>query len=161
MGLVGALLAALFLLISQFVGRKVEGEVVRVLDGDTIEVMQGGKARRIRLHGVDCPEKRQPFGAAAKQFASSRCFGKVVTVKVVDKDRYGRAVGEVILPDGANLNRELVKAGLAWWYRQYSSDSTLGKLEEDARREKRGLWRDKSPVPPWEYREHEREGRAE
>ena len=157
-GLAGALFAAVALLFSQFHGKKVEGEVVAVLDGDTIEVMREGKAQRVRLYGVDCPEKRQPYGRAAKQFTSSLCFGKVVSVRVVDKDRYGRLVGDVTLPDGRGLNRELVRAGLAWWYRAYSKDSTLKDLEDEARSARRGLWADKNPTPPWEYRERLREG---
>ncbi len=76
--------------------------------------MYSGKAERIRLHGIDCSEKLQPFGKRAKQFTSTLVFGKSVTVQGVDRDRYGRAVGEVLLPDGRSLKRELVKAGFAW-----------------------------------------------
>ena len=79
-------------------------------------------------------------------------FGKMVTIKVETIDRYKRIVGEVILPDGKNLNQELVNAGLAWWYRKYSNDETLGELEEEARKAKRGLWNDPNPIPPWEFR---------
>src|SRR2546425_7886966 len=92
--------------------------VVGVTDGDTIKVLRNGKAEKIRLHGIDCPEKSQPFGTRAKQFTSEMVFGKTVTVHVTDRDRYGRTVADVILPDGTNLNRELVKAGLAWWYKK-------------------------------------------
>ena len=89
------------------------GKVVRVSDGDTITVMHNGKGERIRLHGIDCPEKRQAFGKRAKQFTSKLVFGKTVTVQVMDRDRYGRTVGEVLLPAGRSLNRELVRAGFA------------------------------------------------
>lgn len=76
-----------------------------------------------------------------------------MTVRVRDIDRYKRTVAEVILPDGRNLNQETVSAGLAWWYRQYSRhDQDLEQLEEEARSAKRGLWADKDPVPPWEFR---------
>ncbi len=116
-------------------------------------MLHNGKGERIRLHGIDCPEKRQPFGNRAKQFASALVFGKTVTVNVLDVDRYGRTVGEVILPDGQVLNHELVRAGLAWWYRRYApDDDTLAQLEADARAAKRGLWADAEPVPPWEWR---------
>ncbi len=112
-----------------------------------------GKGERIRLHGIDCPEKRQAFGNKAKQFASGLVFGKTVTVNVLDVDRYGRTVGEVILPDGRVLNHELVQAGLAWWYRRYApDDGTLAQLEADAKAAKRGLWADAEPVPPWAWR---------
>jgi endonuclease YncB( thermonuclease family) len=83
---------------------------------------------------------------------SALVFGKDVTVRVKDRDAYGRLVGEVILPDGRDLNRELVSAGLAWWYRQYSHDQSLGELEREAREAKRGLWLDPNPIPPWEFR---------
>src|SRR3989449_10655715 len=76
------------------------GRVVGVSDGDTIKVMHNGKAEKIRLHGIDCPEKAQPFGTKAKQFTSAMVFGKAVTVQVIDMDRYGRSVADVILPDG-------------------------------------------------------------
>jgi endonuclease YncB( thermonuclease family) len=79
-------------------------------------------------------------------------FGKVVTIKVETIDQYGRTVGEVILPDGRNLNHELVSAGFAWWYREYSKDEILGRLEAEATAAKRGLWADPHPIPPWEFR---------
>jgi endonuclease YncB( thermonuclease family) len=84
-------------------------------------------------------------------------FGKVVRVEVKDFDRYGRTVADVILPNGRVLNQELVVAGLAWWYRQYAPhDDKLRKLEDSARREKRGLWADPNPVPPWCYRKQKK-----
>jgi micrococcal nuclease len=129
------------------------GRVVGVSDGDTIGVMHDGRAEQVRLWGIDCPEKGQPFGARARQFTGDLAFGKDVKVIVHDVDRYSRTVGEVILPDGRNLNRELVRAGLAWWYRQYArSDRELRRLETDARADRRGLWADAHPVPPWEWR---------
>lgn len=128
------------------------GRVVGVTDGDTIKVLHNGKAEKIRLHGIDCPEKAQPFGTKAKQFTSEMVFGKTVAVQVTDTDRYGRTVADVILPDGRVLNRELVASGLAWWYRKYSKDESLGQLEGKARSAKRGLWADPNPMPPWCYR---------
>jgi len=114
------------------------GKVVGISDGDTIRVIHNGAAERVRLWGIDCPEKRQPFGTRARQFTGDLAFGKDVTVEVRDVDRYGRTVGEIILPDGRNLNRELVKAGLAWWYRQYArGDRELDRLED--RRGLRGV----------------------
>src|ERR1039457_5159461 len=94
------------------------GKVVSITDGDTIRVMHNGVSERIRLWGIDCPESKQAFGTRAKQFTGDLAFGQTVTVKVRDIDRYKRTVAEIILPDGRNLNRELVRAGLAWWYQQ-------------------------------------------
>lgn len=133
------------------------GKVVGILDGDTIEVLRDGKAARVRLFGVDCPEKRQPFGAAAKAFSSEAAFGKEVTVTVKDTDQYGRLVGEVELPDGKSLNRELVRAGLAWWYRRYAPEAAeLGALEAEAKLARSGLWKDSQPTAPWAFRKTEK-----
>ncbi len=82
--------------------------------------MHNGVGQKIRLHGIDCPEKRQAFGNRAKQFASALVFGKTVAVQDHSRDRYGWTIGDVILPDGRRVNRELVKAGMCWWYRKYA-----------------------------------------
>jgi endonuclease YncB( thermonuclease family) len=133
------------------------GKVVGVSDGDTISVMRGGRALKVRLHGIDCPEKKQAFATKAKKFSSDLAFGKEGTVRNQTTDRYGRTVGVAILPDGKNLNWELVSAGLAWWYRKYAPDDRmLQKLEAEARDAKRGLWADKNPIPPWEWRRIQR-----
>ncbi len=147
------LFLSLALLTGQALAADFTGRVVGVADGDTITVLHNGKGERIRLHGIDCPEKRQAFGNRAKQFTSTLVFGNTVTVQVVDRDRYGRTVAEVLLPDGRSLNRELVRAGFAWWYWRYTPDNeTLAQLEREARGAKRGLWADPHAVPPWEWR---------
>ncbi len=128
------------------------GKVVGVIDGDSIKVMHEGKEEQIRLIGIDCPEKRQPFGTRAKEFTSELAFGQDVTVYGDKRDRYGRRLAEVLLPDGRSLNQELIKAGLAWWYRKFSKELRLGELERQARDAKRGLWAEPHPVPPWEWR---------
>jgi micrococcal nuclease len=116
-------------------------------------VLHDGREERVRLWGIDAPESKQPWGTRAKQFTGDLAFGKTVTVRVRDIDRYKRTVVEIILPDGRNLNQELVRAGLAWWYRQFAKrDTVLPVLEEEARAAKRGLWADPSPTPPWEWR---------
>jgi micrococcal nuclease len=133
-----------------------EGEVVGVLDGDTLDVLRDGRAVRVRLAEIDCPEKKQAFGQRAKQRASELAFGKSVRVETTTVDRYGRSVARVRLPDGRSLNEALLRDGLAWWYRQYSKDARLGALEEEARGAKRGLWAAPSPTPPWEFRKERR-----
>jgi micrococcal nuclease len=127
------------------------GKCVGVSDGDTISVMHEGKAEKIRLYGIDCPEMGQPFGMRAKQFTSDMVFGKTVEVNPVTQDRYMRTVAWVYVYS-LILNKELIKAGLAWHYKQYSSDKDLALFEEDAGVRKLGLWADKNPVPPWEWR---------
>lgn len=129
------------------------GIVVSVLDGDTIEVLHGGTAERIRLQGIDCPEKGQAFGQRAKQATSDLAFGKRVNIVTHGLDKYGRTIGNVIMSGGRKLNYELVRQGWCWWYRKYEPDNTeLAQLEADARKAKTGLWVDPHPIPPWEWR---------
>lgn len=133
------------------------GRVVRVLDGDTLEVLREGRVHRVRLHAIDCPERGQDFGTAARRFTDELAYGKTVNVQVVNTDRYGRSVSEVILPGGRNLNLELVKAGLAWWYRYHApSDKRLEGAEREARSARRGIWSRPGAVPPWEFRKTRR-----
>lgn len=130
-----------------------KGKVVGVTDGDTITVLHQGVGERIRLNGIDCPEKGQAFGGAAKQATSQLAFGKHVTVQAHGLDKYGRTIADVILPDAVNLNQELVRRGWCWWYQKYAPDNvTLEKLEADARAARAGLWRDSNPMPPWVFR---------
>ncbi len=131
------------------------GRVVAVSDGDTITVLatESGKPEVVRLMSVDCPEKSQAYGMKAKEWTASHCFNREVTVVRHGYDRNRRSIGDVILPAGEHLNAALVKAGLAWWYRKYApDDKALSDLEDEARREKIGLWNDAQPVAPWDYR---------
>ena len=129
------------------------GQVVSVLDGDTIEVLHNHRPERIRLSSIDCPEKGQAYGQKAKQAASALVFGKEVTLQTYGKDKYERTLADVLLPDGINVNHALVKEGWCWWYRKYApGNSELEKLEQSAREAKKGLWQDPVPVPPWVYR---------
>ena len=129
----------------------------RAMDGDSLVYRKDGKRQEIRLYAIDCPEKAQRFGDRAKAFSSDRAGGEWVRLVIRDKDRYGREIADVYLSDGGHLNAELVEAGLAWWYRQHGrNEKTLEKLERGARAEKRGLWKDEKPVPPWEFRNQER-----
>jgi micrococcal nuclease len=128
------------------------GQVIGVTDGDTISVLRGGRREVVRLLGIDAPERRQAYGERAKQHAAALAFGKVVAVEAAGRDRHGRLLAEVRLPDGRSLNQELVRAGYAWRFRRYSTDPTLTRLEAEARGARRGLWSDPAPVPPWEHR---------
>jgi endonuclease YncB( thermonuclease family) len=127
--------------------------VVSVLDGDTIEVLHNTHPERVRLSSIDCPERGQAYGQKAKHAASALVFGKEVTLQTHGKDKYGRTLADVLLPDGTNDNNELVKDGWCWWYRKYApGDTQLEGLEKSARDAKKGLWQDPAPVPPWVYR---------
>lgn len=124
----------LFLTLPAHAQQTITGEVVAVKDGDTIEVLHGRQAVNVRLHGIDTPERGQPFGTRAKQRVSDLVFWKVVRVEVTDTDRYGRTVGRVHIAGGV-LNEMLVREGLAWWYRQYAPrDGELERLEQAALR---------------------------
>lgn len=127
------------------------GKVIGISDGDTITVLINETPIKIRLYGIDCPERGQEFGQKAKRFASDMVFGKTVMIKPTDKDRYGRTVAWVYV-EGKSLNEELVKAGLAWHYKKYSSDIKLSDAELKARNKKIGLWSNPHSIPPWEYR---------
>jgi len=107
------LLAALLIPTTVFAA-DFSGPVVSVLDGDTIEVLRNQHPERIRLSGIDCPEKHQAFGQKAKQAASALAFGKEVTLQTFGKDKYKRIIGDVILPDGTNINHTLVKEDGSW-----------------------------------------------
>ncbi|VXB25332.1 MULTISPECIES: thermonuclease family protein [Chryseobacterium] len=128
-------------------------KVIGVKDGDTVEILMNGKPQVVRLSHIDCPEKKQPFGNKAKQFASDLCFGKKVKLSTGwKKDRNKRLLAEIILSNGKNLNKELVKNGFAWHYKKYSKDNSYDDLEKQARKLKLGLWNDKIPTAPWEWR---------
>jgi micrococcal nuclease len=135
-----------------------EGKVVGVSDGNTIKALKDGKQVEVRLATIDCPKKGQPYGQAARKFTADLVAGKIVKVWPTDTDRYGRIVAFVFVGD-TDLNKELLKAGLAWHYKQYSRDPELAKLEFQARSKKIGLWAEPDRVPPWEYRKHERSGK--
>jgi len=128
-------------------------KVIGVKDGDTFVLLVNGKEQVVRFAHIDCPEKKQPFGTKAKQFVSDACFGTFVTLVHNNKyDRNKRLIAEVLLADGRNLNKELVKNGLAWHYKKYSADTAYASLETTARQQKAGLWIENTAVPPWQWR---------
>jgi endonuclease YncB( thermonuclease family)/membrane-bound metal-dependent hydrolase YbcI (DUF457 family) len=130
---------------------------VGIQDGDSITVLDSSNVQhKIRFAHVDCPERSQAFGTRAKQFTSSKCFGKSVELFQTDTDKYGRLVC-VCFADGENVNLELVKNGLAWHYKKYSTAAEYADAETVARSQKTGLWADASPVPPWDFRHIKKE----
>ena len=134
------------------------GKVINVADGDTITVLDDTSAQhKIRLAGIDAPEKRQAFGNVAKQSLVEQVAGQFVAVEWIKVDRYGRKIGKVLLA-GLDCNLVQVKRGLAWHYKQYqreqspSDQQSYAAAEIEARAARLGLWRDAEPVPPWEFR---------
>ncbi|TKS61937.1 MAG: hypothetical protein EWM72_00063 [Nitrospira sp.] len=128
---VASLLVITLLFIHSFVAANFSGTIVRVIDGDTLEVLHNQHRERIRLSGIDCSEKGQAYGKHAKQAASELVFGKEVTLHTFNKDKYRRTIADVSLPDGTNVNQSLVKDGWCWWYRKYApGDTVLEGLEQ-------------------------------
>lgn len=131
----------------------VTGQVIKVADGDSFTLLtQENKQIRVRLYGIDCPERGQDFSKVATDFTANRIFQKNVKIEVKDTDQYGRIVGLVILPDNTILNEELLKAGLAWHYKHFDQSIEYAEMENKARREKIGLWSMKNPIEPWKFR---------
>lgn len=144
----------------------ITGRVVGVSDGDSITVLDTSKVKhKIRLSGIDAPERSQPFGQRSKQSLSDLVFAQWVTVDTDKVDRYVRAEGKV-LKDGLDANLEMVKRGLAWHYKEYQGEQTAADREayaraEDAAKGQRvGLWKDGQPVAPWDFRKEVRESRS-
>lgn len=145
-------LALALLATSQLHAASFTGMLVRTLDGHTVEVMHDDKPKTVRLAQIYAPEKDQPYGQMAKGYVWAVAAHQVVTVRFENYDLYGRALGEVFLFDGTNLNKLLVKTGHAWQYKGFSDDPDYADLEADARKAGRGLWGVEVPVPPWEWR---------
>lgn len=137
----------------------VSGKVISIIDGDTYDLLiQGNRTIRIRMEGIDAPEKGMPFYQISKKYLSQLCFNKLVFLKITDKDQYNRYLGYTYLDDGTELSQEMIKAGLAWHFIKYNSDSTLSRLEFEARNQKKGLWVDENPMTPWDNRSLHRQG---
>lgn len=133
------------------------GRVVGVSDGDTITVLADAREQKVRLAGIDAPEKRQPYGMASKKHLSDLIYGKAITLECGKMDRYKRHICIVLL-EGQDVCLLQLKSGMAWWYRKYASEQTVqnraayASAEEEAQLAKRGLWVDRNPVPPWDWR---------
>ena len=136
----------------------IQGKVVSVADGDTITVLDAEKTQhKIRLQGIDAPEKAQAFGAKSKQALYEMVHGKTVQVSFEKSDKYGRILGKVLL-DGQDICHQQIRAGLAWHYKKYQNQQPLADRdaysasETEANNEKLGLWSDPRPVAPWDFR---------
>ena len=130
----------------------IKGRVVKVADGDTITILDASTAQhKIRLQGIDAPEKKQAFGNASRKFLSGLVANREVRVTYAKRDRYGRILGTVFV-DGRDINLEMLKAGMAWHYKKYDTNPAYAKAETEARTARRGLWQEKNPTPPETFR---------
>lgn len=129
--------------------------IVGVSDGDTLtarcDTDMGAETIKVRLAEIDAPERAQPFGTRSRQALSALCFQQQATLSPQKKDRYGRTVARIEC-QGRDASAEQVRAGLAWAFTRYLTDSRIRKLEAEARTDGRGLWVDASPMAPWEWR---------
>lgn len=142
---------------------QLQGKVIKVTDGDTINVLTSDyQTHKIRLSGIDAPEKKQAFGNRSKQALADLIYSKTVTVEYNKLDRYQRAVGKITFK-GQDVNLRQIKLGLAWHYKKYEKEqdvedrSIYANAEFLAQRDKLGLWYDANPIAPWDYRKQKRE----
>lgn len=159
-----SLLVSVFVLAATFCVRAdiVSGKVVRVADGDTITVLdEQMQQHKIRLAGIDAPERRQAFGQRSREFLASLVAAQQVEVETEKTDKYGRSVGKVLL-QGRDVNLAVVAAGLAWHYKEYESEQSpsdrmlYANAEQEARKLRKGLWVDPYPEAPWDWRHNGR-----
>ena len=153
------LLSLLIILFSVSINAKeLVGKVVKVVDGDTITILDANKQQfKIRLGGIDAPEKNQAFGNVSKQSLSEMIAGKEVKIEYNKRGRYGRIIGKVLLGN-EDINLEQIKRGLAWHYKQYEREqevddrASYAQEEYLAQKDRIGLWKDKNSMPPWDFR---------
>lgn len=172
LSLLFVLLLLLWVSSSHAAASVLEGTVVKIADGDTITVLDSNKAQhRVRIAGIDAPEKGQPFGNASRKRLDELVARKDVRVEFDKYDRYGRIVGKVLVkpPDCPTCGKTLdvglsqVSSGMAWWYRQYANEQSpedQGRYEfaeQEAKAKKVGLWQYKNPQPLWEFRKANRD----
>lgn len=152
-----SILVLLFLLPILLSAQTLKGKIIRISDGDTAILLESDNTQhKIRLHGIDAPEKGQPYGNKSKEYLSELIADKTVTVDVKGKDQYKRVLGVIYLGE-MNINAEMIRSGYAWNYK-YSKDKYYIKLQEKAKAEKKGLWKDKNAIDPWQWRKEKRKG---
>lgn len=156
--------AGLAALISSLPANAVEfkAKVISVQDGDSLTILHNGKAEKVILYGIDCPELKQDFGEQSREFTTNSCKGKIVSLDVRGKDRHERTIARVFLPDGSLLNLELLKLGLAWWSDKYAPEESEFKQSQiEAKSKHIGLWSSSSAIAPWIFRNGEKSVQAE
>jgi len=132
------------------------GKVVKIVDGDTYDILlNNNTTRRIRMEGIDAPEKKMPFYKVAKDHLGILCFGKMVRIMQSSTDRNGRSIAKTYLSNGSEIGLLMIEAGYAWHFKKYSSDLQLAKAEIKAKNNRVGLWVDENPVAPWDWRKNQ------
>jgi micrococcal nuclease len=131
--------------------------VTTVHEGDRLTIRHKGRSETIYLKDIDCPDLKQPHGKEAKHATAAYVANREVVVRGLTRDKHGRVSAEVLLHDGRNVGRELLKEGLAWW-RSTSNNVGLEVIEQLAKASGKGLWADSNPVPPWKWKSHQQAG---
>jgi endonuclease YncB( thermonuclease family) len=149
-------LIASFLINSFIVYGQYIGKVVGISDGDTFTILVNDSSIKVRLHGIDSPEKKQAFGNESKQVLSDLIFNKEVLIQSKGHDRYGRLIGIAFI-DSICINEFMLRNGYAWHYLKYDSNPNWSKLESEAKNLKLGIWNDSLQVRPWDWRKQKKE----
>lgn len=138
-------------LLSLSTEKVLHGQVIDVLDGDTVKLRSDWHIYKIRLAGIDAPEKQQAYGVQSKIYLEHLIADKDVSIKVLSCDQYGRYVGKIYL-NGKDINGEMIRSGYAWHYNHFDSNPVYAGFMLDAQRSNRGLWQEVHPTPPWIFR---------
>lgn len=137
----------------------ISGKVIKIIDGDTYDILlEGNKQIRIRMEGIDAPEKGMPYYKVAKNYLKEMCITQQVKVVVTGSDNQDRKIAYTYLNDGRELSREMLKAGLAWHFIKYNTDKDLAAIQSEAQNRKIGIWSQQNPMSPWENRRLHRIG---
>lgn len=142
---------ALFVVFLSLQSTTLSGKAVKIIDGDTFDLLSNGNLYRVRLNGIDCPERGQAYYREAKAALGKFCNNRTITVTYRSKDRNGRLLGDVYAAN-QYINLLLVQQGYAWHFKKYSTDVRLAKAETEARAVKKGLWADGNAIAPWVWR---------
>ncbi len=135
------------------------GKVIGIVDGDTVDFLQSNnKTIRIRLDAIDAPEKGMPFYKVSKKYLANLCFGKMVSIEMLKLDRNGRTVARITLPNNIDVSAEMIKAGMAWHYKAYNTETQLAIYEKNAKEKRLGLWADAVVYEPWLIRKMHKKG---
>ena len=128
------------------------GTVVKIIDGDTFDLLtKEKKTIRVRMNGIDCPERKQDFYTVSKNALADYIFKKEIRLLITGRDRNKRTIA-IVYYNGININLAMIRNGYAWHYKKYSADTIFAEAEKKARTRKKGLWQMNNPVPPWEFR---------
>jgi len=140
----------------------IQGKVIGIFDGDTYNILTiDNQTIKVRMEGIDAPEREMPFHKASQKYLSQLIYKKDIKLDKTGEDQYGRTLGFTYLLDGTDINLQMLKEGMVWHYKKYNSNRLYSDAEKEARSFKKGLWTDKNPIAPWEFRNSQRNKRSD